>query len=233
MPIHLEWYDVLLRLALTLAGGAALGIERSEHSRPAGLRTVLLVCLAASVAMILANLLIGTAGKPAGSFVQLDMMRLPLGILTGVGFIGAGAIIRRDEFVVGVTTAATLWFASVVGLCFGAGRLWLGVAAAALGIFILGGLRRAEAYLPQDHRASLRLVVSPRPAAPKRKSAPGWRRPATGRGCCRSAMPITAGAASSVGMSAGPGAPARYACPAFLPRSPSAPAFSSSAGSRW
>ena len=75
MPTQLEWYEVLLRLVLTVAGGAALGIDRSEHSRPAGLRTVLLVCLAASLAMILANRLLITSGKAADSFVQLDMMR--------------------------------------------------------------------------------------------------------------------------------------------------------------
>ena len=159
MPIHLEWYDVLLRLALTVAGGAALGIERSEHSRPAGLRTVLLVCLAASLAMILANRLIETGGKTPDSFVQLDMMRLPLGILTGVGFIGAGAIIRRQDLVLGVTTAATLWFASVVGLCFGAGQLVLGVAGVVLGFTTLSGLRWVEGLLPQDHRASLTVVI--------------------------------------------------------------------------
>ena len=135
MPTSLEWYDVALRLALTVVGGAILGVDRSEHSRPAGLRTVLLVCLAASLAMVLANLMIATRGKAADSFVQLDMMRLPLGILTGVGFIGAGAIIRRDDLVLGVTTAATLWFASVVGLCFGAGQIWLGVWKEALSSF--------------------------------------------------------------------------------------------------
>lgn len=56
---------------------------------------------------------------------MLDLMRLPLGILTGMGFIGGGAILRRDGFVFGVTTAATLWFVTAIGLCFGVGRLRL------------------------------------------------------------------------------------------------------------
>ena len=161
MPTELDWFDIALRLALTVAGGAALGIDRSERGRPAGLRTVLLVCLAASLAMLLANRLIVTSGKPADSFVQLDMMRLPLGILTGVGFIGAGTILRREDVVLGVTTAATLWFASVVGLCFGGGQLGLGIAGVGLGILVLSGLRRVEGWLPQDHRAALRLVIGP------------------------------------------------------------------------
>lgn len=159
MPTSLDWSDVALRLALTIVGGAILGIDRSEHSRPAGLRTVLLVSLAASLAMVLANLMIGTRGKAADSFVQLDMMRLPLGILTGVGFIGAGAIVRREDIVLGVTTAATLWFASVVGLCFGSGHIGLGVIGVGLGFVALTGLRRIEDWLPQDHRAYLVVVV--------------------------------------------------------------------------
>jgi putative Mg2+ transporter-C (MgtC) family protein len=71
---------------------------------PAGLRTTLLVCLAASVAMIQTNLLLMTVGKTQDSFVVMDIMRLPLGILSGMGFIGAGAIVRRDNIVLGVTT---------------------------------------------------------------------------------------------------------------------------------
>jgi len=80
-----------------------------------GLRTTLLVCLAAAISMVSVNLFLATAGKPSDSFVVLDLMRLPLGILTGMGFIGGGAILRRDGLVVGVTTAATLWFVTVMG----------------------------------------------------------------------------------------------------------------------
>ena len=119
MPLTLTWHDILLRLALSVFAGALMGVDRSEHGRPAGLRTTLLVCLAAAVAMIQTNLLMLTVGKASDSFVVLDLMRLPLGILTGMGFIGGGAILRRDGLVFGVTTAATLWFVTVIGLCFG------------------------------------------------------------------------------------------------------------------
>jgi putative Mg2+ transporter-C (MgtC) family protein len=106
---------------LTIAAGGLLGAERSKTGHAAGLRTTLLVSLAASVAMIQMNLLLPTNGKPPDSYAVMDLMRLPLGILTGVGFIGAGAIVHNNELVVGVTTAATLWFATVVGLCMGGG----------------------------------------------------------------------------------------------------------------
>ncbi len=94
---------------------------------PPGLRTTLLVALAASVAMIQMDLLFFTDGKSSNSFAVMDLMRLPFGILTGVGFIGAGAIVRRDDMVLGVTTAATMWFATVVGLCMGGGQIILGI----------------------------------------------------------------------------------------------------------
>jgi putative Mg2+ transporter-C (MgtC) family protein len=160
MPIHPSWIDLAIRLALTIAAATLFGLDRSEHGRPAGWRTTLLVSLAACLAMILANRLIVTVGKSPDSFVQLDMMRLPLGILTGVGFIGAGAIIRRDDLVLGVTTAATLWFASVIGLCFGAGQIALGIAGSVLGSLALTLLRVAEERLPQHRHARLRLVVA-------------------------------------------------------------------------
>jgi putative Mg2+ transporter-C (MgtC) family protein len=108
--------------------------------------------------MVLANLLLGTAGKRPDSFAQFDVMRLPLGILGGMGFIGGGAILRRGELVVGVTTAATLWFVTVIGLCIGAGEIWLGIAATALGFAILSGLPFAERRMPQERRA--RLLVA-------------------------------------------------------------------------
>jgi putative Mg2+ transporter-C (MgtC) family protein len=72
--------------------------------------------------MLQANLLMYSVGKTPDSFVVLDLMRLPLGILSGVGFVGAGAILRRDNLVVGVTTAATMWFVIVMGLGFGGGN---------------------------------------------------------------------------------------------------------------
>jgi putative Mg2+ transporter-C (MgtC) family protein len=107
MPLTLTWHDIALRLALSIIAGTIIGLDRGEHGRPAGLRTTLLVCLAATVAMIQTNILLAARGKTADSFVVLDLMRLPLGILTGMGFIGAGAVLKRDGLVVGVTTSAS------------------------------------------------------------------------------------------------------------------------------
>jgi putative Mg2+ transporter-C (MgtC) family protein len=88
-------------------------------------------------------------------------MRLPLGILTGMGFIGAGAILRRGNLIVGVTTAATLWLTTVIGLCFGGGQIGLGLAALALALAALWGLKWVEDLLPRERRATLTLLAGP------------------------------------------------------------------------
>jgi putative Mg2+ transporter-C (MgtC) family protein len=141
MSLELSWTNVAVRLVLTVLVGIVIGYDRSAHGKAAGMRTTVLVCLAASVAMIQANLLLSMAGRPTGSFVMNDLMRLPLGILTGMGFIGGGAILRRGSLVIGVTTAATLWLVTVIGLCIGGGQLELGLAATVLGLFALRVLR--------------------------------------------------------------------------------------------
>lgn len=158
MPLTIGWHDVAQRLALTFVAGALIGFNRDEHGRPAGLRTTILVCLAASVAMIQVNVLLPTVGKAANSFVVLDLMRLPLGILSGMGFIGGGAILRRSNLVLGVTTAATLWIVTVIGLCFGGGQLALGIVATIIGLIVLWGLKLAERHIHQDCRGVLVLV---------------------------------------------------------------------------
>jgi putative Mg2+ transporter-C (MgtC) family protein len=126
MPDHLTWPDLVIRVVCTLIAGAIIGYDRGERGKAAGLRTTVLVCMAASLAMLQMNYLLPLAGRPNDSFVMNDLMRLPLGILTGVGFIGGGVILRRGSLLVGVTTAATLWYVTVVGLCFGGGQVLLG-----------------------------------------------------------------------------------------------------------
>jgi putative Mg2+ transporter-C (MgtC) family protein len=110
--------------------------------------------------MVQVNLLLPLAGRMSDSFVMNDLMRLPLGILSGMGFIGAGAIVRRDNFVVGVTTAATMWFLTVVGLCFGGGQVILGGVGTALGLMVLSGMKLVEDRMKQDHQARLTIAVA-------------------------------------------------------------------------
>ncbi len=166
MLLNLTWQHIALRLGLAVLASFFIGLDRDEHGKTAGMRTTMLVCLAATLAMIEANLLIGTAGKTPTSFIQLDVMRLPLGILSGIGFIGAGAILRRGELVRGLTTAATLWIVTVLGLLFGAGLLRLGAVASVLTLCILWLLKRVEKYVPSVRTATLMLELSPQAATP-------------------------------------------------------------------
>lgn len=157
MPLFPEIGDIALRLLLTVAASLVIGFERGQRGKAAGMRTTLLVGLAACLAMIESNLLLPTHGRQADFFPTMDVMRLPLGILTGVGFIGAGAILRRNDMVVGVTTAATLWFVTVLGLCFGAGEIWLGLTGVVLGLAAIWGFERIEPQLPRDREARLSI----------------------------------------------------------------------------
>ena len=160
MPIWPAWTDIAIRLACAFLAGALIGFDRGEHGRAAGLRTTILVSLAACVAMLQANVLMPTAGKAGNSFVVLDLMRLPLGILSGMGFIGAGVILRKDDRILGVTTAATLWLVTVLGLCFGGGQYGIGFAGLACAWIVISALRPLEARLHKNRRATLTLVTT-------------------------------------------------------------------------
>jgi putative Mg2+ transporter-C (MgtC) family protein len=159
MPLYPSWQDIALRLALTVIASALLGFDRGARGHAAGLRTTMLVGLAAALAMIQANILLPVDGKTSSSFSVLDLMRLPLGILTGVGFIGGGAILKRGDIVRGVTTAATLWVTTVIGLCFGGGQLGLGIAGAGLSLVTLFVLDWLDRRIPRQHHARLTIEV--------------------------------------------------------------------------
>src|SRR5262249_33168601 len=159
MSTTLGWPEIALRLTLTMVAGGLIGFNRGEQGRPAGLRTIMLVCLAAALSMIQANLLLGTANRPQESFVMLDLMRLPLGVLSGVGFSGGGGILKGGDIVVGVTTAATLWFVTVLGLCFGGGQIGLGLVALVIGLVVLWGLKSLELRLLHERRGTLIVTL--------------------------------------------------------------------------
>jgi putative Mg2+ transporter-C (MgtC) family protein len=90
----------------------------------------------------------------------MDVLRFPLGVLTGVGFIGGGAILKRGDMLTGVTTAATLWFMTVVGLCFGGGQILTGIVATAIGFVVLSPLKRLDTWLRCEQKATLVVRAS-------------------------------------------------------------------------
>ncbi|MBE0460698.1 MAG: MgtC/SapB family protein [Candidatus Aminicenantes bacterium] len=108
--------EVTLKLFLAVALGGLVGLERESSRKPAGLRTNVLICVGSAMVMILSGLLLEGKEGSAG-----DLTRIAAGVITGIGFIGAGTIIQARGMVIGLTTAATLWAVAVLGLVIGSG----------------------------------------------------------------------------------------------------------------
>lgn len=167
MATTFEWQDLALRLALAIVAGALIGFNRGEEGHPAGMRTTLLVCAAAALAMMQANILMASTEEGSASAIRIDVMRLPLGILSGMGFIGAGAILKHGKDIAGLTTAATLWFVTVIGLCFGGGQISLGLAGLGVALVTLWVLKWAERRAPLTREAMLTLTTTPDGPSPR------------------------------------------------------------------
>ena len=163
MPIDADWLDIALRLLLVVAAGGLIGINREMGGHAAGFRTTILVGLAACLSMIQANLLLSTLGKTSQSFASMDVLRFPLGVLTGVGFIGGGAILKRGDLITGVTTAATLWIMTAVGLCIGGGQVIVGSAGAIIAFIVLSPFKQFDRLMPRKQKARL-VIELPRDA---------------------------------------------------------------------
>jgi putative Mg2+ transporter-C (MgtC) family protein len=117
----LNWDESLLRLALAAVLGGLIGVERELREREAGLRTHLLVALGSALFTIVGAYGFHDFISSGGAVVQTDPTRIAAQIVTGIGFLGAGAIIRQGLSVRGLTTAATLWVVAAVGMAAGAG----------------------------------------------------------------------------------------------------------------
>jgi len=140
--------EVTANLALAWGAGSLIGLERTYNGRVAGFRTHALVSLAAAVAMTLAYLPVLRAGSfPAGT-VLLDPSRVSQGVMTGVGFIGAGVIFKEGVTVQGLTTAASIWTTAAIGEVFGMGLWAPGAFATAAVLVILIVQRHIEALVP-------------------------------------------------------------------------------------
>jgi len=131
---------VILRLMISLILGGLIGLERQLHRRTAGLRTHILVCLGSCLIM-LTSLYVFDIYKDK---VALDPARIAAGVITGIGFLGAGTIIRAGEAVKGLTTAASLWLVAGIGLAVGCGFYKAGIFATILALITLFFLRYLE-----------------------------------------------------------------------------------------
>jgi putative Mg2+ transporter-C (MgtC) family protein len=146
--------QLLLRLVLAVICGSILGYERERHGISAGLRTNLLVCLGSALMMVISKYFYYLSGEdPGGIPLGLDPSRIGAQIVTGVGFLGAGVIIKDRGSIRGLTTAATLWFNAGVGMALGAGMVLIPLACTALGVFSLTLLKHFQSLIRREvHR---------------------------------------------------------------------------------
>ena len=147
-----EW-DVIARTVAALFAGGAIGLERSFHGRAAGLRTYALVCFGSALLIAAAQYEFAADIHGLG-----EVTRVTQGIVTGLGFLGAGVIIKEGFAVRGLTTAASIWVAAAIGIVIGSGSYLTGAEASVVTLIALTALRHLEDRLPAE--AYVHLEVS-------------------------------------------------------------------------
>jgi len=135
--------ELCLRVLAAYGFGIAIGVERQVANKPAGLRTHAIVCVAAAL-LTTSSLLLGDELNVPG-----EALRVAAGVVTGIGFIGAGTILQTRHTVIGLTTAATVFMAAAIGIAVGSGHYLLALTAAGLTIFSTWVLRMFETESPE------------------------------------------------------------------------------------
>lgn len=146
MDFSRDDFEMLLRLIAALLAGTCIGYERAFHGRPAGLRTHVLVCLASAVLMLVTvyeDHWVRVAGES-----RLDPTRMAQGIMTGIGFLGAGVIVKEGLNVRGLTTAASIWITAAIGVLAGVGLYLPMVFSVVLALIVLSVFRWIEMRVP-------------------------------------------------------------------------------------
>lgn len=149
--------EILLRLALATALGSIIGLERERGERAAGLRTHALVGLGA--ALFMSASAFGFGDALGARNVVLDPSRVAAQVASGIGFLGAGAIVFQREIVRGLTTAASIWIVAAIGLASGGGLYSAALVATALALLVLAGLKPIEKRWFRRYRAGAVTVV--------------------------------------------------------------------------
>ncbi len=150
MDLQVSWEGALLRLGMALALGALIGWEREARNKPAGLKTLALVALG-SATFTLITLELFHAILAANPRSNSDPLRLVQGIIGGIGFLGAGAIIQSRGSVQGVTTAASIWVTGAIGIACGGGHYFLALLAWVLTLLVLLPLKFVERKMVRNN----------------------------------------------------------------------------------
>jgi putative Mg2+ transporter-C (MgtC) family protein len=141
--------EMVVRLLAALVAGAMIGYERSYHARPAGFRTHALVCTASSLLMLV-TVYEAHWVRAAADSVRLDPTRMAQGIMTGIGFLGAGVIIKEGLSVRGLTTAASIWITAAIGILAGIGFYFPLIVSVLLTLGVLSAFRWIESKMPSQ-----------------------------------------------------------------------------------
>ena len=150
--------ELLLRLVLATVLGAIIGVERERGERSAGLRTHALVGLGAALFMSTSSH--GFADVLSGQHIELDPSRVAAQVASGIGFLGAGAIVFQRQIVRGLTTAASIWIVAAIGLASGGGLYGAALVSTALALLVLAGLRPVERrWFRRDRAGAVTVVV--------------------------------------------------------------------------
>ncbi len=156
--MHIDSWEIALRLFLAVFLGGLIGFERERHNRPAGFRTHILVCAGSALIMLVSAY--GFTGQIGGAGYISDPGRIAAGVVTGIGFLGAGTILQQRGSIRGLTTAATIWVVSGVGLAAGIG-FYLGAILTTFFVLVsLLLLRRAEYHFVVRRRMKRLLIRS-------------------------------------------------------------------------
>ena len=149
--------EMLARIVMGAACGGIIGYERDVHRRPVGLRTHLIVAMAAATFMVISSQFVYWQHYSKDDLVSVDSSRIAASVVSAVGFLATGAILRTGTTVQGLTTAAGLWLVTAIGMCSGAGMFVEGAVVTLLGLASLTLLRRFEDK--DDHRITRRISV--------------------------------------------------------------------------
>lgn len=149
---------IALHLVIALGAGAIIGLERSYHGRPAGFRTHALVCLSSCMLMIVTVYQDTWFSAYSLERISVDPTRMAQGIMTGIGFLGAGVIMREGLSVRGLTTAASIWITAGIGIMIGVGFYFPAGIATALTLIVLSGFRWIERRMPIEFYANLTVA---------------------------------------------------------------------------
>jgi putative Mg2+ transporter-C (MgtC) family protein len=155
--VESEYLTILMHLGMAVLAGGLIGLERTYHGRPAGFRTHTLVCTASALLMLVTvyqwQLL---KGAPLET-IRVDPTRMAQGIMTGIGFLGAGVIMKEGLTVRGLTTAASIWITAAIGVLIGIGFYFPAVVATLITLGALALFRWIEMIMPSHYYARLNV----------------------------------------------------------------------------